>query len=150
MKSVIDFLPEHNTESDIVVLGQCPSTKVTPFKNGTFARLKRWMDEVGEPTWAFHNVIPNKINSYSMKDVDELALTQAVYRKKVVIALGGFVSRVCYNYGLTYTKIDHPSPRNRNLNSKEYEAGMLEYLRDQIQIQREIKSYIDDINNRIL
>lgn len=147
MKSVIDFLPGHNTDSDIVVLGQCPSTKVTPSKNGTFARLKRWMDLVNEPSWAFHNVIPNVVNSYKIDDVDELALTEAIYRKKVIIALGGFVSRVLNRYGIQHIKIDHPSPRNRNLNSARYEDQMLINLLREIQLHREIKSYIDDLNN---
>lgn len=147
MKSVIDFLPGHDTNSDIVVLGQCPSTKVTPSKNGTFSRLKGWMDVVNEPAWAFHNVIPDKINSYDINDVDELALTEAIYRKKVIIALGGFVSRVLKRYGVIHIKIDHPSPRNRNLNSLEYEMLMLTELQFQIAAHREARSYIDDLND---
>lgn len=147
MKSVIDFLPGHNTESDIVVLGQCPSTKVTPSKNGTFARLKGWMDYVHEPAWAFHNIIPNKINSYDINDVDELALTEAIYRKKVIIALGGFVSRVLKRYGVIHIKIDHPSPRNRNLNSFEYEITMLLELQFAIAAHREARKYIDDLHD---
>jgi hypothetical protein len=147
MKSVLDFLPDHNTDSDIVILGQCPSTKVTPSKNGTFARLKRWMDHVNEPAWAFHNIIPNKVNSYDINDVDAWALTGAIYRKKVIIALGGFVSRVLKRYGVIHIKIDHPSPRNRNLNSLEYEITMLLELQLSIASHREARSYIDDLHD---
>ena len=150
MKSVIDFLPNHDTSGDILVLGQCPSTKVTPSKNGTFVRLKGWMDWVEEPAWAFHNVIPNVVNSYSMRDVDDLALFDAIRGKKVIIALGGFVSRVCKRYGIYHIKIDHPSPRNRNLNSLEYEMAMLTTLRFDIAIQREVNELLDDYDNRIL
>ena len=146
MKSVIDFLPDHNTDSDILVLGQCPSSKVTPSKNGTFARLKGWMNHVGEPAWAFHNIIPHKVNSYDVNDVDEVALTHAIYRKKVIIALGGFVSRVCKRYGIYHIKIDHPSPRNRNLNSLEYEMTMLTTLRFDIAIQREVNELLEKLH----
>lgn len=136
MKSVIDFLPDHNTDSDIVILGQCPSSKTTPIKNGTFARLKVWMNMVDQPAWSFHNVIPNKVNSYEMEDVNESELFDAVHDKNVVIALGGFVSRVCKKYNIDHIKIDHPSPRNRNLNSLKYELNMLGELRRQISICR--------------
>jgi hypothetical protein len=124
MKSVTDFLPHHKSSDEVIILGQCPSSKTTPFKNGTFARLQNWMDIVGLYQWSFHNVIPNKINSYKMSDVDVDALLTKT-NGKVVIALGGFVSKVCNKYDIPHYKIDHPSPRNRNLNSKQYEIGML-------------------------
>ena len=127
MKSVIDFLPDHEDSDDVVVLGQCPSSKVTPTKNGTFARLNNWMTIVGLYKWSFHNVIPNKINSYKMSDVDVDALMKAT-DGKLVIALGGFVSKVCDKHNIAHYKLDHPSPRNRNLNSKEYEIAMLSRL----------------------
>lgn len=129
MNNVLDFLEGHKTSDDIIILGQCPSTKKVPFKNGTFSRLKRWFTEVGVEDWDFHNVIPDKINSYDIKDVDEEKLRKAVAGKKVVISLGGFVERVCKKYSISNYKIDHPSPRNRNLNSKEYEQNMLDELK---------------------
>ena len=85
---------------------------------------------VGVRDWDFHNVIPNKINSYDIKDVDVDALYTACEGKGVVIALGGFVQKVCNKYSIDNYKIDHPSPRNRNLNSMEYEAAMLHKLKD--------------------
>ena len=97
---------------------------MTPSKNGTFVRLNDWMKTVGLYSWSFHNVIPNKINSYKMGDVDVDALMKAT-NDKIVIALGGFVAKVCCKYNIPHYKIDHPSPRNRNLNSKEYEVIML-------------------------
>lgn len=128
MKSVKDFIEVPSSE-DVIILGQCPSTKTQPFTNGTFARLKKWTDAVDLREWDFHNVIPNKINSYDMKDVDVDALLAAVQGKKTIIALGGFVSRVCAKYHITHYKIDHPSPRNRNLNDPDYEKQMLEQLK---------------------
>lgn len=131
-KSVPDFIPGHKSSDDILVLGQCPSSNIKQTKNGTFSKLRGWMEWVGEPAWAFHNVIPNKINSYNMSDVDTDKLESVVRNKKVIIALGGFVSRVCTKYGISHIKIDHPSPRNRNLNSIEYEIAMLQRLQHDI------------------
>jgi hypothetical protein len=136
MKSVLDFLEGHNISDDIIILGQCPSSKVTPTVNGTFARLRKWMLTVGVRDWDFHNVIPHKINSYDIKDVDVNALRKAVEGKGIVISLGGFVERVCRKYAIDNYKIDHPSPRNRNLNSIEYEANMLHKLKEYLDVAR--------------
>ena len=137
LKSVPDFLFAHKTSDTILVLGQCPSTRTKPTANGTFVRLKKWMDHLDLPQWSFHNVIPNKINSYDINDVDEDALYEAVQGKTIIIALGGFVERVCRKYKIDCYKIDHPSPRNRNLNDPHYEQQMLKNL----------KKYLDDNRN---
>ena len=130
MKSVLDFLEGHGSSNELLILGQCPSSNTKPLKNGTYNRLMNWCDFVGISMFAFHNVIPNKINSYDINDVDEDALYEAVQGKTIIIALGGFVERVCKKYKIDCYKIDHPSPRNRNLNSKEYEEKMLHDLKE--------------------
>ena len=125
MKSVLDFLEGHGTSNELLILGQCPSSNTKPLKNGTYNRLMNWCDFVGISMFSFHNVIPNKANSYKMEDVDVEALNKAVEGKHLVIALGGFVSRVCKKHKITHLKIDHPSPRNRKFNDPDYEAQML-------------------------
>jgi hypothetical protein len=35
-----------------------------------------------------------------------------------------FVERVCNKYNIPHYKIDHPSPRNRNLNDPKYAAAL--------------------------
>lgn len=143
MKSVTSFLSDHKTSEDVIILGQCPSSKTEPFKNGTFMRLDNWCKSVGLNEWDFHNVIHDKINSYDMNDVDNEMLIEKTRNKKVVIALGTFVSRACKKNAIYHYKIDHPSPRNRNLNSKEYERDMLiglkNYLMDHDIVKSEIK-----------
>ena len=67
--------------------------------------------------------------SYDINDVDEDALYEAVQDKTIIIALGGFVERVCKKYKIGCYKIDHPSPRNRNLNDPHYEQQMLKNLK---------------------
>jgi hypothetical protein len=137
MKSVLDFLEGHGTSNELLILGQCPSSNTKPLKNGTYNRLMNWCDFVGISMFSFHNVIPNKINSYDINDVDEDALYEAVQGKTIIIALGGFVERVCRKYKIDCYKIDHPSPRNRNLNDPHYEQQMLKNL----------KKYLDDNRN---
>lgn len=129
MKSVLDFLEGHGSSNELLILGQCPSSNTKPLKNGTYNRLMNWCDFVGISVFAFHNVIPNKINSYDINDVDEDALYEAVQGKTIIIALGGFVERVCKKYKIDCYKIDHPSPRNRNLNDPHYEQQMLKNLK---------------------
>jgi hypothetical protein len=129
MKSVLDFLEGHGTSNELLILGQCPSSNTKPLKNGTYNRLMNWCDFVGISMFSFHNVIPNKINSYDINDVDEDALYEAVQDKTIIIALGGFVERVCKKYKIDCYKIDHPSPRNRNLNDPHYEQQMLKNLK---------------------
>lgn len=137
MKSVVDFLEGHGSSNELLILGQCPSSNTKPLKNGTYNRLMNWCDFVGISMFAFHNVIPNKINSYDINDVDEEALYEAVKDKSIIIALGGFVERVCKKYKIDCYKIDHPSPRNRNLNDPHYEQQMLQNL----------KKFLDDNRN---
>lgn len=129
LKSVPDFLEDHQTSDDVIILGMSPSTKTKSFKNGTFDRLQRWCDQVELKAFDFHNVIPNVANGSSIDQVDVEELTRKVQGKTKIVALGGFVSKACYKYGISHYKIDHPSPRNRNFNDPTYEVKMLEDLR---------------------
>lgn len=132
LKSVPDFLEDHIGDRDVLVLGMSPSTRTKPFKNGTFCRLKQWMDTVGIPHWDFHNVIPDVANSMKMEDVAVEALQEWVKDRKVIIALGAFVSRVCTKYDIPHIRVDHPSPRNHNFNDPAYEPEMLRRLQEEL------------------
>ena len=129
MKNVVDFIDDHVTSDRVIILGQCPSSKTKASANGTFARLKKWCDAVDLHEWDFHNVIHDKINSYDPADVDVATLIKKTKGKQVVIALGGFVERICKKYAISCYKVDHPSPRNRNLNDPDYELRMLKSLK---------------------
>lgn len=132
LKSVTDFLDDHISSDDVIILGISPSTKIKGFKNGTFDRLQRWCDSVGLKAFDFHNVIPDVANGSKLDQVNHEQLFQKVKGKSKVIALGGFVSKVCYKYSISHYKIDHPSPRNRNFNDPSYEVQMLYGLRKYI------------------
>lgn len=130
MKSVPDFVSDYRPSKDLIFLGQCPSSRVARTKNGTFARLEKWAKYLCLTEWSFHNVIPDKVNSYSLDDVDVKGLHEAVKGKKRVIALGGFVERACRKHGIECFRVDHPSSRNRNFNDPSYEPQMLERLKE--------------------
>ena len=128
MKSVSDFL-DHKKSNDVIILGMSPSTRTKPSKNGTYARLENWCTSIGLKRWSFHNVVHNRVDSASMSDVDEEELLKRVAGKKKVVALGGFVSRVCTKYKIDHCKVDHPSSRNRNFNDPSYEPKVLAKLK---------------------
>jgi len=125
---VPDFIPDHKSHPDFLVVGLSPSTKTKPFKNGTFARLLLWFAIVNLPEWDFCNVI-SEVNSTNIKLCDETKIRIKCANRKKIIALGNVVSRVLTKYKIPHYKIDHPSPRNRKLNDKKYELEMLNKLK---------------------
>lgn len=112
----------------ILILGLCPSGNNRRRSNGTLSRLQSWMNQSRCSEWTFHNVIPNVADSTDVSDVDVEQLWNAVKGKEKVVALGGFVSRVCDRFGIEHHRVDHPSPRNRNLNDPSYEKHMIDRL----------------------
>jgi uracil-DNA glycosylase len=129
IKSVPDFIPGHKGHPDFLIVGLSPSSKVKPFKNGTFARLLTWTKVVDLPEWDFCNIL-HEVNCSDIKKVDASELKQQCHNRKKIIALGGIVSKVLYKYDIPHFKVDHPSPRNRNLNCKDYETKMLLDLKE--------------------
>ena len=107
-------------------------------KNGTFARLQDWMNRVGVPHWDFWNAVPEKTGDVKMEDVDWEKLYAHLAGRRVVIALGGFATRVAKqalkydSSGIVLIAIDHPSPRNRNFNDPAYEGEMLKRLKKEL------------------
>jgi hypothetical protein len=133
IKQVSDFIPESiDRDSTIIFVGISPSSKTKAFKNGTFARLKYWTDFVGIKKFDFFNVIPDVVNGMCPTLVDPDYIVERAGHKEKVVALGGFVSRILSKNKIEHLKIDHPSPRNRNLNSMEYELTMLLRLREYV------------------
>ena len=49
-------------------------------------------------SYDFHNVIPDKVNSFDPKDVNTTELFIKTVNKKVVVALGGFVDKILNKY----------------------------------------------------
>lgn len=96
--------------------------------------MGQWCESVSLEQYEFYNVIPHVVASSSLDDVDVELLLQKVHAKRKVVALGGFASRVLNKYAISHMQIDHPSPRNRNLNDPAYELKMLDRLRDYLNV----------------
>lgn len=126
---MIDFMPDHKRSDDIIFIGISPSTKTQPASNGSFYTLRKWCSAAGLHEWDFHNLIPHKTNSMDKNDIDVELLIEKIKHKKKIIALGGFVSNALNRFKIDHLKIDHPSPRNRNLNHPQYEKQIVEKLK---------------------
>ena len=134
---MIDFMPDHKRSDHIIFIGISPSTKTQPASNGSFYTLNKWCNAAGLYEWDFHNLIPDKTNSMDKDDIDFEMLYEKIYNKTKIIALGGFVSNQLNRLSIKHLKIDHPSPRNRNLNHPQYQKQIIEKL----------KNYLNDSND---
>ena len=111
----------------IVVVGMNPSTYPTFLehrKNHTFDRLYQWMDSLCVPVFSFINVwhTPDK---FKISEIDRDYLSEAIQTYDKVLALGNVPSNVLTRINKKHFKLPHPSPRNRLLNSPDYEAKVL-------------------------
>lgn len=130
LNDMIDFISDHTRSEHIIFIGISPSTKTQPFSNGSFSTLRKWCVAAGLYEWDFHNLIPHKANSMDKNDIDLELLYEKIHSKKKIIALGGFVSDMLTKFGVQHLKIDHPSPRNRNLNHPQYQKQIVEKLKN--------------------
>lgn len=113
--------------SKILIVGINPSnyiTRKTPRKNHTFDRLYRWCDYLEIEHFSFINCIFDR-GKYSLKLVEYEILMGIVHQYDKVLALGGFVSKVLNKLDVGFFQLPHPSPLNRQLNSKQFEINCL-------------------------
>jgi hypothetical protein len=112
----------------VILVGINPSGK--PFrKNCSLDKMNVWMESFGFHHYSFSNVIPYE-GEYKKKLVDYDFVKSFTDGYDKVIALGGFVSSVLKKAGIDHHTLPHPSPLNRNLNSKEYEEACLKECRE--------------------
>ena len=115
----------------VIVIGMNPSGYPTGSKNRknhTMDRLNRWASELGLPVFSFSNVY-HEPGEFKQKDIDIDTLRDIVEGYDKVLALGGMPSRILNKLKVDHFKLPHPSPRNRLLNSKEYEKSVLDECR---------------------
>lgn len=132
MNDMIDFIPDHKRSEDIIFIGISPSSKTKPFENGSFNTLRKWCESVGLYEWDFHNLIPNKVNCLDKTYINHNLLIEKIKNKNKIIALGGYVSGYLTKNKIDHLKIDHPSPRNRNLNNLNYVQTLVLKLKEYI------------------
>lgn len=106
----------------VLVLGINPSHRKK--KNPTLARLHRWMESLGVTPFSFSNVL-HKEGVYNKSDIDYNWIQECCRGYDVVFALGDFVSTALARINIPHYTLPHPSPLNRNLNDKKYEANQL-------------------------
>ena len=103
-----------------------PSTKqsLKNKPNQTFRRLEQWMTECGVKHFSFVNTFDDPSHATKSKvDYQRLYLLTNDYDK--IVALGGFVSSILSELGVSHFKLPHPSPRNRLLNDKTFEKTIV-------------------------
>ena len=112
----------------VIMVGINPSRG--PFRKGCSQyKMNIWMKYFGFHFYSFSNVIPI-VGEYKVKNVDIEFVQNFTHGYDKVIALGGFVSTVLKKAGVDHFTMPHPSPLNRNLNSREYEEDRLKECKE--------------------
>jgi len=119
---------------DVIFVGMQPS-KAKFRKNCALDRFALWMDELNISCVTFQNAITDADLPQKVTSADFKMLYNCIKGYTKVVALGSLVSQILTAMGVQHFKMPHPSPRNRLLNDKDYEANILnrlkEYLDDQ-------------------
>ena len=116
----------------VFVVGMNPSGKAkkgTSSSSPTLRKLESWMSTAGVHFFSFMNVVQEP-GEVKMSMVDSIAIQEACKDYDKVIALGGFVSRTLNTIGVDHFKLPHPSPRNRQLNDKQFETHIISKCKD--------------------
>lgn len=121
----------------ILIVGMNPSAAqsggcATGRKNSTFDRLYKWMDSLGIDCFSFTNCFheTGEVKKLSIDDRTFLLTCASGY--DIVLSLGGFAHDNLKKLNIKSFKLPHPSPRNRTLNSREYETEALDRCRSYI------------------
>ncbi len=118
----------------VLVLGLNPSNLPTlekHRKNYTHDRLNKWLNFLNIDRVSFSNVI-NTSGEYRVSDVDFKYVDELCEGYEVILALGGFVSNVLNRIAIPHFTLPHPSPKNRLLNSRDFELKKLIECREYI------------------
>lgn len=110
----------------VIVVGMNPSNTDNRFhfKNPTVRKTNKWMSDCGVQYFSWANTF-NKKGTPRESKVDKEQLKSLIEPYDRVVALGSFSSTVIEKLGVNHFKMPHPSPLNRQLNDKSYEADMV-------------------------
>ena len=115
----------------VLIIGMNPSavqpgSTVTGRKNSTFDRLYRWMDKLQIERFSFTNCFHEAGDTKKLSADERSFLLTCAQGYDIVLSLGGFAHQNLKKLNIESFKLPHPSPRNRALNSSEFEARELD------------------------
>ena len=100
-------------------------------KSKTLARLYKWMEDIKVKHFSFTNTIHTP-GVYKNKDIDYNYLNNCCKGYEKVVALGNFASTALTRINIPHYTLPHPSPLNRKLNDKVFEANQLKSVAEYI------------------
>lgn len=102
-----------------------PSSATKPVKGDTRDRLLNWIDYLNIDMFSFTNVSTKVGNNIKLEpEYDNIQEYCVGYDG--VIALGNFASDALKKLGIEHFKLPHPSPRNLQINDKEFIQSRLD------------------------
>ena len=113
-------------KKNILILGQNPSG-AKAFKNNTIDRLSKWLAYADISEYDFDNVSKDIGEKFRI-DFDRVKILSEGYNK--IVALGRVASNTLHKLDIPHLYMPHPSPRNRQLNSKEFEKEKMNSLKN--------------------
>lgn len=118
---------------NLLIVGQNPGNnpKAFKYKNHTIDRLNQWADHLGVKHYGFVNCV-SKRGDCKVKDADFDLIQECVTPSTKVIALGSFAGACLDRINISYFRLPHPSPRNRQMNDKEYVQNVLNACKEYI------------------
>ena len=108
-------------QNKVVIVCLYPSGADLPKKNDTIDRLLNWCTAWGLTNFEFMNCSDDVGEKYTI-DFDKLVKCEEANK---VIALGNVASDSLRKVNVEHFKMPHPSPRNRQLNDKQFEKTMI-------------------------
>lgn len=125
-------MPSQSIKVLVVGINPGPPSK-NPNRSPTRERLEKWMSRLNIQHYSFCNTF-EEVGPPDTSKIDILSLVKITDDYDAVIALGNFVSEVLHSIGTEHFKLPHPSPRNRLLNDKTYEANVLNECRKYLNV----------------
>ena len=97
----------------IIVIGQSPNKKYIKGKNGSIARLTRWLESINIKQFSFTNL--------SISNGPELnRIVTECQGYDIIVTLGKIADSALNKINLKHFALPHPSGLNRQINDKEF------------------------------
>ena len=105
----------------IIVIGQSPNKRYIVGKNGSIARLTRWLDSINIKQFSFTN-----LSISNGPEIDRIVTECQGYDK--IITIGKIAHNALNKINLEHFSLPHPSGLNRQINNKEFINDKLKSL----------------------